>query len=489
MRKHFHRKAAAVVIAAVMISIAGCGTQTQQDAQQEPQDIQQEQQEAPQTDVIQEQQEAARTGDVKEQHDDDKEQQAEENSSDDAAVEEEDDVSAADKAQDEDLASLLADAFAQHSVDNNGSYFVRAGNKVFFREIGTESIDEGAIFGEFLGTEYTPVRSPLVCYDMNTCESREIGQITGIGELFACPRGFYIGYMNPDSFDSYCVEFYDMVSGKQDSYCMGIPRGISQSGEILVVDKLEGQGFNTALIKDGEEIAVFGGENIYYEYCGFVGETLILMLHTANEEEYVLCSVDENGVLTELGKMSDSENGYPEIKQFIHDGDDVYLNVGYYEGTGHFLSGWHVIKATCGASGSVTVAMDAGSAETKTEETVPYIYIDETGTLCDAEHLPYDVYLGSADSANDLCYYDDIYEEHVIIDEFIKSGYEDKCSVIQNIASFYDTAFIIYADVEADPEYDVGWRMGYRLKEWHICAVPFFDHMTGDEPVQPVYLN
>ena len=481
MRKQFQKKAAAAVIAAMVISLAGCGAKEQQDVQQEQQNVEQGQQEAPQTDDVQEQQ-----NDGKEQQD--PVQQDEEGSPDDASAEEETEISAADTAPDKDLAALLADAFAGNGVDNNGSYFVRAGDKVFFREITPDSMDKGATFGEFLNTEYTPVRSPLMCYDMNTCESSEIGQITGIGKLFACPRGFYIGYMNPDSYDSYCVEFYDMASGKQDSYCMGIPRGISRSGEILAVDKLEGQGYVTALVKDGVETASFGGENIYYEYCGFAGEKLILMLHTANEE-YVLCSVDENGALTELGMISDNEMGYPEIKQFMNIGDDVYLSIGYYEGTGHFLYKWHVIKATCGVSGSVTVAMDEESAETKTEETVPFIAVDETGALFDAEHLPYNVYLGSADSGNDLCYYDDIYEECVIIDDFIESGYGDECSVIQDIASFYDTAFIIYADVEADPEYDVGWRMGYRLKAWHICAVPRFDHMTGEEQVKPVYLN
>ena len=47
--------------------------------------------------------------------------------------------------------------------------------------------------------------------------------------------------------------------------------------------------------------------------------------------------------------------------------------------------------------------------------------------------------------------------------------------------SINETAFVIYADVEADSEYDIGWRMGYRKTGWHICAVPFDSDHLDDE--------
>ena len=55
-------------------------------------------------------------------------------------------------------------------------------------------------------------------------------------------------------------------------------------------------------------------------------------------------------------------------------------------------------------------------------------------------------------------------------------------AVIQDMESVTETVFVIYADAEADSEYDIGWRTGYRMTGWHICAIPFdSDHLDNKE--------
>ena len=369
-------------------------------------------------------------------------------------------------------------------MDNNGSYFVRIGDKVYFRNIPPSALDEGAIFGEFLSTQYEPVACPLICYDLNTRQWEEAAKITGTGELFACPEGFYIGYTDTSEY-SYGVQLLDIASGKQTEYCDGIPRGVSKSGEILAVDRYSGPRAETVFIKDGNEIAVIGGEDHYYEYCGFVGETCVLMHHTENNE-YALCSVDENGTLTELGMISDGEMGSPSVEQFISDGDDVYVSIAYYEGTCHFLYKWEAVRATCGSDGSLTQVMNNGDIADSGEGYVPRIYLDETGTLCSASHLPYEVFMGDGDQKNNLYYLTDIFDQELMIEDFIDNDYGDTCQVIQDITTTYDTAFIIYADAEQDADFDIGWRTGYRLTGWHICALPGFDHTFENNNKQDI---
>ncbi|MCR5773879.1 MAG: YARHG domain-containing protein, partial [Lachnospiraceae bacterium] len=398
---------------------------------------------------------------------------ADENSAEDSGentVGEEDDNS--------DKATLsFADAFTEGDVHNNGDYFVTVGNKVYLRNISPDSMEEGAIFGEFLQYEKKPVECALICYDLDTCKWEETGRIKGTGKLYACPDGFYIEENDTDSPDNCRTFLYDPATGESGEYCSGTPLGVSESGKLLAVEQYAGQKMMTVLIKDGKEAASFGGDNVYYEFCGFAGEDLISMKHT-EDGQYVLCSMDESGNITELGTIECDGYGDPEVKQFGSFKGDVYVNIGYFEGSGHYLSGWDTFKAVPGVKDSLEKVSDESDHQENDgegpENAVPRFYFDETQTLGFSMHLPYQAYMGEDDqNRNDLCYYNDIFEECPLVVDFIKNDLGDPCQIIQDITSASDTIFVIYADAEPDSEYDIGWRQGYRRTGWHICAIPY----------------
>ena len=376
----------------------------------------------------------------------------------------------------------LAGAFREGMVYNNGNYFIRIRDKVYFRNIRPESMEEGATFGEFLHTEFYTINCPLISYDVNTCEWEEIGTVAGTGELYACPEGFYIGEIVPDMFDASCTNLYDPETGETTLFCRGLPLGVSQSGELLAVEESGSGETYTVLYKDGREIARIGGEDIYYNYVGFSGENLITILRTA-DYDYILCSVDETGDVTELGRIGNADNGYGVPRKLLNFDGYVYVCLGYYEGTGNFLSRWEVVKARPGVSGSLEMALNGDEVPgiydgEGPDPDVPVIYFDETGNLDYNDHIPYNVYMGDGDNENDLFYYNEIYDECLLVKDFIDRSDYEKCSIIQDMESIAETAFIIYADAEADSEYDIGWRMGYRMTGWHICAIPFYyDHL------------
>ena len=373
-------------------------------------------------------------------------------------------------------ASSFAEAFENGMVEN-GSYFVRLGNKVYFRKISQDSMNAGAEFGEFLHTEFTPTECPLICFDLDTGRYEETGKITGVGELYACPEGFYIGELNPDSLDSYCTDLYDPATGKSDYYCDGIPCGVSKSGKLLAVQQLAGTYYVTALIRDGKETASLGDENNYYEYCGFAGEDLILMQRT-EADEFFLCSVTENGDLTQLGSMGSYDEGYPQLQEFRFVNGSVYLTVGYFEGTGHFLSHWTAFRAVPGMSGSLeefTEGRDdyVSPDEEGPENEVPKICFDTGDAIFYSPHRPYEAYMGTGDNSSNMYYYDDIYDECILLRDFIKNSYGEKCQIVQDLTSYPEYVFVMYADAEEDDEYSIGWRTGYRMTGWHTCAIPF----------------
>ena len=379
----------------------------------------------------------------------------------------------------------IAAAFREGRVYNNGHYFVRIGDQVYFRNISPDSMDEGATFGEFLNTESYVKNCPLISYDINTCEWEEVGTVAGTGELYACPQGFYIGETDPEMYDASCTNLYDPETGETSLYCKGLPCGVSESGEILAVNEWSDGNAYTVLYKDGNETARIGGVDIYYEYVGFADEILITMLRTA-DDEYILCSVDEDGDVTELGLIGNSDNGYGEPKQFKFLDGYVYVCLGYYEGTGHFLSHWEVMKAKPQVKGSLEIAIDDDDVPSTYEgegpdPDVPIFFFDTGGAIDCSEHVPYEVYMGDGDKENDLLYYDDIFEEQLLVRNFIDRSDYENCSIIQDMESIAETVFIIYADAEADSEYDIGWRTGYRMTGWHICAIPFgYDHLDDD---------
>lgn len=376
---------------------------------------------------------------------------------------------------------VFTEAFENGTVEN-GSYFVRIGSKVYFRKISQDSMKEGAEFGEFLHTEFTPTKCPLICFDLDTGKYEEAGEITGVGELYACPEGLYVGELDPDSFDSYCTDLYDPATGKADFYCDGVPCGVSKSGKLLAVEQQAGTYFATTLIKDGKEIVSLGDENNYYSYCGFAGEDLILIQRKGwggeADEEFVVCSVNENGEVTTLGSMGTYYEGYPELQEFRSVNGSIYMTVGYFEGTGHFLSHWTAFKAVPGMSGSLEEftkgreEVDA-SDEEGPENEVPKICFDTGDEIFYSPHRPYEAYMGVGDNSNNMYYYDDIYEECILLRDFIKNEYSEKRQIIQDITSYPEYVFVIYADAVEDDEYSIGWRTGYKMTGWHICAIPF----------------
>lgn len=380
-------------------------------------------------------------------------------------------------------AAAFAQSFKKGVVDN-GSYFVRVGDNVYFRKISPDSMQEGIEFGRFLRGEYNSVECPLICFDLESGKYEEIGNIQGTGELYACPEGFYIGDMDPDSPDADITWLYNPVTGEQNQYCYGVPQGVSKSGKLLAVEQHQSAlvCFPTVLIKDGEEIVSLGDADNYYMYCGFAGEDLIVIQRKGwggeSDEEWFVCSVNEKGEVTTLGSMGSFTYSYPELQEFKYVNGTVYMVFGFFEGSGHYLSSWITYKVVPGESDSLAEVPDGKDdyyyeAQEGYEDVVPKLCFDTGDYIFYSIHTPFDAFMGYGAKSNNMYYYDESYDDCLLLRDFIKNDYGEKCQIIQDLTTFPQYIFAIYADAEQDEEYSIGWRTGFRRTGWHICAIPF----------------
>jgi hypothetical protein len=102
-------------------------------------------------------------------------------------------------------------------------------------------MEEGAQFGSFLRNELTSAECPFISFDLESGKWDELGKISGVGELYACPEGFYIGEQDLENPDNSCTNLYDPATGDTSFYCLGLPLGVSKSGKLLAVEQHWGQ--------------------------------------------------------------------------------------------------------------------------------------------------------------------------------------------------------------------------------------------------------
>ena len=84
---------------------------------------------------------------------------------------------------------------SSEEIENNGGFFIRVGNKIYFRRYGHHTLESNALFGQFLENSYsgedTENISAMLAYDMETGQVTEVFEDAGYGRLFAGDGGFY----------------------------------------------------------------------------------------------------------------------------------------------------------------------------------------------------------------------------------------------------------------------------------------------------------
>ena len=376
---------------------------------------------------------------------------------------------------------VFAEAFAQGKVENNGGYFVRVGDQVYYRVYDERGLHRNALFGEFLSGDVPTAPSTLVAYDLKSGETETVTTMYGDGKLYAGVDGFFLA--NSETNETY---LYPVDGSEWNLYCKGTPRGVSADGRSLLVTQYPlGPGYKNGdvLYRDGQEIAEVSLDKLDFEgFCGFAGEDAIMYCRETEDADWKILSIDKDGKQTDLGviDLSDADewikNLYPEPEQILYDEEGVYLTFGYYDGTGHMLADWVMLSAKPGVADSVEMLEVASRADDVDVDTVPKMLLTGPGEIETYKYVGGEVEL-SEGYYGDLVYYDSPFGAMILKEDYLPQeeaeGETDGKQFLLDAQVFDDTAFLITAYGTHNEQNDIGWRWSYDLVYMEYYSIPF----------------
>jgi len=381
---------------------------------------------------------------------------------------------------DVDAPGVFSSEFVQNEIEGNGGYFVRAGRKVYYRAIRPEGMPQSALFAEFLNGENADASSVLAVYDLDTQGFSDVMDVRGSGRMYACVEGLLLADGNGS------INCYDPVGRSSTTYCSGNSIvDVSDDGNFLAVTEYDTDYNLSYSVYEGKDklYSVNGLLDVY----GFAQDQLIAVRKIdddAGRFEFVSYAAD--GTETSLGTFVKPAEIYdawtiPELIEFEPHGDTVYLTVGYYEGTGHFLSAWEGYKMQAGKAQSLE-DIEVTNANNKTSEgSEPDMLVDESGDVGFYDVKTNTVGL-SEGYYGDLVYYDSPYGATVISKYMIYENMEPSWydTMLESVV-LDKTAFLIKATGHRLEEEDIGWRYAYYPESYAYYAIPMDDAGTDGE--------
>lgn len=389
--------------------------------------------------------------------------------------------------------AVIPQFLASEDVENNGGNFLRVGDLVFFRDVREGLDGVPALWGEFLNRQELAEGSKVMYYDRRTGETGTAFEDGGYGPLWYLDGRFYSGEPTKGADDNYlgqklhrCWPDGSGVDTVTDDIMDGSYariRSASEKNDRLLVDQYAA---------GKEQYTVFGGSvypvrtvepegDEYFVYAGFAGKDLILV--TCSGDRYPVSEVSlETGERLRLGELPASDvQGYggAEILQLYQEEDDIYLGVGWYAGTGHFLNDYYIVKMKAGTENSLE-EVPAELPEAEGDPGRPWFFLNAAGEILFSEYDPAGEVVLSEYSYGDLIYADSPFGASVLAKEFIKEseamGHNEEEVRILQAAEFVDgAAWIITADAAPAPEEDIGWRTAYAAKDLIWQRIQVYD--------------
>ena len=377
--------------------------------------------------------------------------------------------------------TVFSSEFINLQVENNGDYFVRVGNKVYFRDLSPMALDSAAMFGEFLGYENHNAASKLYCYDLAKEDCTELCEVNGSGKLFASVFGFFLG-----TAEDYSTLLVNPVTGEEIKYCDGKPIAVSPDGQFLAVRYVpdrDNYDPHYRVIYNGRELCdVSSNENGILEFYGFCGDFLIGCFKEDNY--FYLAAMSPEGEITEMGEISNPigepyNTPYPELIQFEQEKDNAYILLGYFEGTGHFLSSWLAVKCDPFLEGSLSTISTPYDVSTPEDlvDSLPWLLVEGEGEAVVYPGLHDEIYLSEV-GYGDLIYRDSPFSAVKLWENYFyrhdgEGGPNEWKDFIQASAVFDNKAFIMRMRGFRVEEADVGWRSCWGPFDMTVEVIPF----------------
>ena len=343
---------------------------------------------------------------------------------------------------------------------------------------GARAVGVTALWGDFLNVPDLSEDSKVMDYDRRTGETGTAFEDGGYGALWYLDGRFYSAAPGKNADENYSGQSLHRCwpdgSGMDDisegNYAS--VTGASEKNDYLSIHQYV-SGQEQYLVYDGSvyPVQLIEPENDeYFVYAGFAGEDLILVSRTG--DRYPVSEINlETGEKIRLGELPYNEaQDYAgaEIIQLYQEEDDIYLGVGWYAGTGHFLNGYYIVKMKARTENSVE-EVPAELPESEGDPDRPWFFLNAAGEVLFTKYDPAGEVVLSETDCGDLMYVDSPFGVSILEKDFIResearSSEAETVRILQD-AEFVDgAAWIITADASRAPEEDIGWRSAYAAK-------------------------
>ncbi|MCR5654522.1 MAG: hypothetical protein K6G07_02645 [Lachnospiraceae bacterium] len=367
-----------------------------------------------------------------------------------------------------------------YKVENNGGYFVKVGDYVYYRLQGPKALNTSSIGGMFLnymnetiGEDPAPEECGVIRrLDPVTMEQEDVVTDIGCGPIFS--DGKYL-YLSEYSQGHGYVKYVSLSGKEEGKLCGGSVVGCDEASGLLAVNDWDSDTAETTLYlyRDMEKIGSYSAVN-GYEVFGVTEHGLYFM---EIQDDYVSAKYyemsAETGEVIELGTAGGFDYAYPCAEQFLYAPDGVYFVMTGRDGSAAFVSDVVVSKATPGQAGSLTDYELPAFEGNEEFPVVPELYLDDSASVQGAQVAPGKAMLGSMEEGGDLLYTYAPDEYTVVLEPFRLETEKEDYRYIEQAADVIDEkVYIIISYAHRDPENDIGWRESYALDKMEYICVP-----------------
>ncbi len=368
-------------------------------------------------------------------------------------------------------------------VENNGGYFLKIGDEVYYRIQGENSLAKNAFNGEFLDSpNLDPAKgadsdygSSIMKLNTTTLEISEAAYDFGYGPLYS--DGKYL-YLNEHDGDYTYVKYLSLDGSEEGRLGDGEIKGCSEESGLVAVNSMTTDTYESvlSLYSGGKLVNKFSNtEGFYYAGIDANGAYFVTPGEDGRQASVYQLAGDGSDALC-LGSCKAFDEGYAVFEQFLSTGDTVNFVISNRDGSAMMIQQVILASAKAGQENSLseTGVPDSFKYESG-EPMLPVIYEDGSGKVAFASTAPGKASLGSFEEGSNLTLADESGNQTEIITAFRLNppgGDADAERYIPQAAEYVGgDIYLIIALAERTPEEDIGWNESYGIKSMEYVRV------------------
>lgn len=318
-------------------------------------------------------------------------------------------------------------------VVGNGEFFIKVGDKIYFRMYEQASLSESAMGGDFRSMCIEDDEKRICYVTEGNDEINDAFNDTGFGELYYYDGKFYLR----DDLGSYSIN----EDGSDKEY-----------------------------LNLGEDMASFHSVYDHYMfYTNLIDDKYAFFVKDLDTE-------DDGTPIFYLDM--ESERGWPSIKQAEVHGEYAYIGVSYVEGTGYFFQGGDIVKCPIDGSDTEGELIKEINFEDADEEEVKYVMkyftVNDDESVDVFYHLPGSAWV----EEGDLYITDEDGEEFLYVEGFERDPVGGIYEMTEQVCMLDDEIYAINNLVVRSPEDDIGWREYYKVLKSIYYVIDAEDNLS-----------